>query len=125
VGTVLLVDDDVMVRQMLRRTLERAGYGVREAANGAEGLELFEAELPQLVLTDIMMPVMNGLEMMVEMRRRQPGVPLIAITGSAGQNDGVLLLARDLGAARTFRKPIDRQALLMAVAELSRSGASC
>lgn len=118
-STVLLVDDDVMVRQLLRRNLERAGYRITEASNGLEALELFDADPPHLVLTDIMMPVMNGLEMIVEMRRRRPGIPLIAITGCAGPGDAMLLLARDLGASRAFAKPIDMRALLLAVAELS------
>ncbi len=122
-STVLLVDDDVMVRQLLRRNLERAGYRITEASNGLEALELFDADPPHLVLTDIMMPVMNGLEMMVEMRRRRPGIPLIAITGCVGQGDAMLLLARDLGASRAFAKPIDMRALLLAVAELSPPGA--
>ncbi len=118
-GTVLLVDDDVVIRQLLRRCLERAGHRVAEAANGLEGLEAFDAESPHLVLTDIMMPCMNGLEMMVEMRRRRPGVPFIAMTGSADRNGALLLLARDLGAARAFRKPLDLKELLSAVSALS------
>lgn len=119
-GSLLLVDDDVLVRRVVRTFLERAGYCVTEATNGVEGLELFEAERPALVLTDILMPRMNGFEMMVEMRQRRRDVAVIAMTGSAyqGDADSMLLLARDLGAIRTFRKPLDMTRLLEAVGEL-------
>lgn len=120
-GKVLVVDDDMLVRRVLRTFLERAGHRVTEAGNGLEALDVFDEERPHLVLTDILMPRMNGLEMMVQMRRRLPEVRLIAMTGSAydGDADAMLLLARDLGAARTFRKPLDMTGLLAAVDELS------
>lgn len=114
---ILLVDDDELVRRVLRTFLERGGHRVAEAGNGLEALDVFRAETPDLVLTDILMPRMNGLEMIVELRRAQPGVRVIAMTGSAhdGDTDAMLLLARDLGATRTFRKPLDMTALLAAV----------
>jgi CheY-like chemotaxis protein len=120
VAAVLLVDDDILVRHVVRAFLERAGHRVTEAGNGAEALDVFDEDPPEVVVSDIMMPQMNGLEMMVEMRRRRPGVPLIAMSGGGqpNQTDCALLLARDLGAARTFRKPVDMTALLSAVDEL-------
>lgn len=117
---ILLVDDDELVRRVLRTFLERGGHQVSEAANGVEALEIFAAEQPDLVVTDILMPRMNGLEMLVELRRLKSDVRVIAMTGSAhdGDTDAMLLLARDLGAARTFRKPLDMTSLLTAVEAL-------
>jgi CheY-like chemotaxis protein len=119
---ILLVDDDILVRRVTRRFLERAGHVVVEAADGEAGLGQLEDQCPDLVLTDILMPRMNGLEMMVEMRRRCPGIPLIAMTGGGRPgvgDDPVLLLARDMGAARTFTKPVDMLALLSAIEDLT------
>lgn len=118
---VLLVDDDELVRRVVRTFLERAGHQVAEAGNGVEGLEVFASEQPDIVLTDILMPRMNGLEMIVELRRLRPQIRVIAMTGSAhdGDADAMLLLARDLGASKTFRKPLDMTSLLGAVEQLS------
>ncbi len=120
-GKVLLVDDDLVVRRVVHVFLEGAGHEVVEAGNGIEALEVFDEVRPDLVLTDILMPKMNGLEMMVEMRRRRPGVNLIAMSGGGRPDAGpsVLMLARDLGAAHTFGKPLDMAALLSAVASLA------
>jgi CheY-like chemotaxis protein len=125
VGRVLLVDDDPLIRRVVRTFLERAGHQVAEAGNGVEGLEVFEEQWPDVVVTDILMPRMNGLEMMVEMRRRRPDIPLIAMSGGGrpGGEDSVLLLARDLGALRTFTKPLDMAAFLAAVAECGGNSA--
>jgi CheY-like chemotaxis protein len=121
VAKVLLVDDDVFVRRVVRTRLERAGYRVAEAGNGVEGLSAFEAEQPELVLTDICMPEMNGLEMMAELRRRRPGVQVIAMSGAAqpAEVEAALAQAGDLGATRTFAKPLDLGDLVRAVEELA------
>jgi DNA-binding response OmpR family regulator len=122
VARVLLVDDDPFVRRVVCAFLQRAGHEVIEAGDGEEGLERFDEARPDLVITDILMPRMNGLEMMVEMRRRGEAVPLIAMSGGGRQGqESVLLLARDLGARQVFAKPLDMLALLSAVVEADPS----
>lgn len=117
---VLLVDDDVLVRNVVRLFLERAGHAVAEAADGVEALEAFDTERPDVVVTDLRMPRMNGLEMMMEMRRRWPAAPVVAMSGGgSGDAECWLLLAQDLGAAGTFEKPLDMPALMSTVQRLA------
>jgi len=79
---VLVVEDDAPTREMLRRTLEKDGWKVAEAVNGREGLERIAAEVPALILLDLMMPEMDGFGFIHELRRRPDGraVPVIVIT---------------------------------------------
>ncbi|MEO5568426.1 MAG: response regulator, partial [Gemmatimonadaceae bacterium] len=81
-GPVLVVEDDVATRQSLRRGLEREGWRVVEAVNGREGLARLAVEAPSLVLLDLMMPVMDGVEFVTEMRRNEAwrDIPVIVIT---------------------------------------------
>jgi DNA-binding NtrC family response regulator len=80
VGSILVVDDDPDIREVLADRLESLGYRVVTAANGMKGLEVLERENPRLVLLDIEMPGMNGLEMLGEIRKRELDVPVIMIT---------------------------------------------
>ena len=80
VGSILVVDDDPDIREVLADRLESLGYRVLTAANGMEGLEVLERQNPQLVLLDIEMPGMNGLEMLGQIRKREHDVPVIMIT---------------------------------------------
>ena len=79
-GTILVVDDDPDIREVLRDRLESLGYQVLSASNGREGLELLEKQSPQLLLLDIEMPGMNGLEVLKEIRRREIDVTVVMIT---------------------------------------------
>jgi len=80
--SVLLVEDDASNREMLRRTLEKEGWKVLEAENGRLGLERVAAEVPALILLDLMMPEMDGFAFMQELRQRPDcrQVPVIVIT---------------------------------------------
>jgi signal transduction histidine kinase/CheY-like chemotaxis protein/ligand-binding sensor domain-containing protein/protocatechuate 3,4-dioxygenase beta subunit len=80
--TVLIIEDDASTRDMLRRSLEKDGWQVREAANGKAGLELLDGHFPALILLDLMMPEMDGFEFMDALRRRTepPQVPVVVIT---------------------------------------------
>jgi PAS domain S-box-containing protein len=81
-GAVLVIDDDAAARDLLRRSLEKAGWPVRDAANGRAGLDAVAAELPSVILLDLMMPEMDGFEFMVRLRERAESraVPVIVIT---------------------------------------------
>lgn len=116
---VLLIEDNEQVGALLGLFLEREGFAVTRAANGREGLDLFRGQGADLVITDIVMPEKDGLETILELRRRQPAVKIIAISGG-GRIGGEVYVesARRLGAARTFVKPVDRVDLIQAVREL-------
>ena len=79
---MLIIEDDATTRDLLRRTVEKDGWQVREAANGRRGLESLAAAIPGLILLDLMMPEMDGFEFMQQLRRRDDcrHVPVIVIT---------------------------------------------
>jgi DNA-binding NtrC family response regulator len=81
VARTLLVEDDEAVRGILARTLVAAGYEVEEAANGEVALAAYRRQASDVVITDLVMPEKNGLEMIMEMRRLDPGVKIIAMSG--------------------------------------------
>jgi two-component system response regulator (stage 0 sporulation protein F) len=113
-ATILVIDDEEAIRTLLRTALEEAGYEVMEASNGRIGLELYRQRSTDLVITDILMPELNGLDMMLELTRGFLNVKVIAISGIHGQ-EHVLDVAKLLGARQTFHKPLNLQQLLSAV----------
>jgi CheY-like chemotaxis protein len=117
---ILLIDDDDSFRTMLRLTLVHFGYTVIEARNGKEGLALFKEANADLVITDIVMPEKEGLEVLMELRRKQPPpVKIIAISGGARVNIADnLRMAKLLGAAKVLTKPFSNEALIAAINEL-------
>ncbi len=116
-GSVLIVDDDKAVRGFLRSILEGAGYSVMEAGNGNEALLRIEDSLPDVVITDLVMPEREGIETIAVMSRKYPSVGIIAISGA---RDGAYLrLATSLGAHAHLPKPIDTQRLLVEVARIA------
>jgi YesN/AraC family two-component response regulator len=113
-ATILVIDDEAPVRTLLRTALEKAGHEVVEAANGRMGLELYRQKATDMVITDILMPELNGLDMILELTREFLNVKVIAISGLQGE-ENVLDVATLLGARHTFNKPLDMQQLLTAV----------
>ena len=113
-ATILIIDDEEIIRVLLRSALEAAGYEVTEAANGRQGLELYRQRPMDLVITDIVMPEMNGLDMLLELTRQFLHTKVIAISG-AGEEKNVLDVAKLLGARQTFQKPFNMPHLLGAV----------
>src|SRR5215210_4006763 len=102
--TILVIDDEEGVRALLRTVLEGAGYEVVEAANGREGLDQYRRSPTDLIITDIGMPELNGLDMILELTREFLDAKVIAMSGLSGE-DNVLDVATLLGARRTFQKP--------------------
>ncbi len=113
-ATILVIDDQEPIRALLRESLEAAGYEVLEASNGRLGLELFQERSADLIITDIVMPEMDGLELMLELTRNFLNVKVIAISGGL-ESEGTLHVAKLLGARQTFHKPLDMDKLLSAV----------
>ena len=113
---ILVIDDEQMLRRTLRALLERAGHTVVEAEDGDQGLAQFDVQMPDLVLTDIIMPNREGVETIGELRRRAPKTPIIAMSGGGSRGgDLFLTLAEQLGASATLTKPIRQAELIAAV----------
>lgn len=114
-AAILTVDDSASIRAAIRIALGGAGYAVAEAANGREGVEKVNAGAFDLIVSDLNMPVMNGLEM-VEALRRIPahaGVPIIMLTT---ESDGdVKARAKAAGATGWITKPFDPEQLVRIV----------
>ncbi|MBU0725979.1 MAG: response regulator [Alphaproteobacteria bacterium] len=116
---LLLIDDDALVRSTLRQILERAGHTVLEASNGGEGLTRLAGQAIDLMITDIIMPEKEGVETIVETRKRHPTLPIIAISGGGRtKNMDFLDVARQVGATETLAKPFRPQILVELVAKL-------
>ena len=111
--TILVIDDDRDLRETLKEALERAGYLVGAAADGRAGLKLLREHPVDLVITDIFMPEMDGIETILTMRALRPGLQIIAMSGG-GSFDGLEFLqaAHQLGAFCAIPKPFDFRSLL-------------
>jgi len=116
---ILLVEDIRTERTILKHWLEELSCEVLEASNGNEGLDLYYDHRPELVITEIVMPEKEGVQMMIELQRGHSGVQFFDISGAGVKEPGEYLpLAKGVGALRTFVKPIDKGELLGAVLEL-------
>ncbi len=117
--SILIIDDEESALDLLRRLLEQEGYDVVEARNGQEGVEIFRKQQFDLVVTDMVMPVKDGLKTILELRREDPAIPLIAISGG-----GVIAKERYLNVAGYIQgvcsipKPFTRVELLAGVNKL-------
>jgi CheY-like chemotaxis protein len=110
---ILVIDDDASLRGLVRSVLEGQGYEVVEATNGAEGLACYGVAPADVVITDMQMPVMDGLQVILALRRTCAPAPIIAISGGVNTLDLVRPLTQ-----RTFEKPFQLRSLLAAVHEL-------
>jgi DNA-binding response OmpR family regulator len=117
---ILLIDNNTELRTMLRDTLAAAGHTVIEARDGNEGLALFRQGGADLVITDIVMPEHEGFAVLMELRKAQPPVEVIAMSGGGEQGGGADYLdtARLMGAAKVLLKPFRTATLLAAINEL-------
>jgi DNA-binding response OmpR family regulator len=116
---ILIIDDDDQLREMLRKMLERAGYEVLAASDGKVGIEIFNQNAVDLVITDIVMPEKEGIETILELRGHAAKVKIIAMSGGGRIGPGEYLkLAKRVGADQVFNKPIRREELLTAIETL-------
>ena len=113
---ILIIDDDRQMRRLLTRILTGAGHTVREAENGRDGVAEFQRQRAVLVISDIVMPDMEGIETILALRRDQADLPIIAISG--GSDPLYLNVAGKLGAAATLEKPFTPDQLLALVGGL-------
>lgn len=113
---ILVIDDDSDVRALICGDLRSAGHDVTAAADGAQGLALQRQSPAELVVTDIFMPEKEGIETIRSIRKLDPSVPILAISGGGrAANTDFLPLAEKFGANGTLAKPFSTNALLNAV----------
>jgi DNA-binding response OmpR family regulator len=114
----LVVDDDVTVSDVVRRYLEQAGFQVRLAADGAAGLAAAAAQQPDLVVLDLMMPGIDGLEVCRRLRRQLPDLPVVMLTALGEEADRVLGL--EVGADDYVTKPFSPRELVLRIHSVLR-----
>jgi DNA-binding response OmpR family regulator len=118
---ILVIDDEDTARSAVRTVLSAAGYSVIDAQDGSVGLQRFHEVRPDLVILDVFMPVMDGIETMREMRRWQSDAKIIILSGGGKYGLSVEGL-EDLGAALTLQKPVSSEVLFAAVDLVLRGG---
>ncbi len=117
--SILIVDDEAEAREELLEYLVDKGYRVGAAENGKIALRRFQRDAIDLVITDVYMPEIEGLELIARLRAGHPGTRIIAVSGGSPHIAmNFLPVALGLGADRTFTKPIDLKALATTVHEL-------
>jgi DNA-binding NtrC family response regulator len=113
---ILIIDDDEYVRDVLRQMLEREGYEVDEACNGDDGVRIFSEQRQDLVITDILMPGMGGVQTIMELRLLSPEVKIIAISGGDQiAPEYYLKMIKNFDTLYEMKKPIMREPLLQAL----------
>ncbi|MHB2156604.1 response regulator [Caldithrix abyssi] len=116
---ILVVDDDDLIRDLLFEILEDKGYKVFEAENGNRAIQLLKTERFDLIITDIIMPDKEGIETIIDIKKRLPHAKIIAMSGG-GQLDATsyLSVAKKLGVQHTISKPFDPGKLIALIEDL-------
>jgi CheY-like chemotaxis protein len=116
---ILVVDDDPSLRNLLAQTLEGAGFQAFTAEDGREARQQIEEHGIELVITDLAMPGEEGMELIRALRKEQPGVKIVAMSGAFGAD--VLRVAGALGAHISLAKPVSTETILQSIDKLSRA----
>lgn len=114
---ILVVDDEEHVRDMVTAMIEPLGYDIVVAKNGAEACDVCKAALVDLIITDIVMPEKNGIDLIMETKKEYPDIPVIAISGGGGITGryDYLEIAKLVGAKNILEKPFSMEELRSAV----------
>lgn len=119
---ILLVDDEVLVLQLFEAVLQLEHHDVTTASDGNAAMAALAQGTFDVVVTDIVMPDKEGIEMIMEMRKLKPDLPIIAMSGGGrGSSADYLEMAALLGAKKTLAKPFSTQALVDAVSDVLRA----
>jgi CheY-like chemotaxis protein len=119
VKQILVIDDDEMTLEVIKKILEAEGYQVVTAEDGQQGLEAFHQHPIDLVITDLVMPVKDGLRTIMDLRKESQDLPIIAISaGGAIAKERYLTVAQYLGGITAIPKPLKRRELVGAVKKL-------
>lgn len=115
---ILVIDDDDQIRGMLKELLELEGFEVLEAKNGEEGVKLFFENPVHLIITDIIMPIKDGIETILDIKEAYPDAKIIAVSGGGWYGTAIEFdMAQKLG-ARTLKKPFQKKEILNMIEEL-------
>lgn len=115
-ANILVVEDDLLVSDMLSQVLRRANHHVEVAKDGEDAVRVLKTFIPDVMVTDILMPRKSGTTLIKEVKDQHPSMAIIAISGG-GRADpiGYLDLSEELGATISFEKPVDNDAILMTI----------
>jgi CheY-like chemotaxis protein len=114
--SVMIVDDETAMREVLKIMLR--GYKVIEASNGREAIELYKKEMPDIVLMDIIMPIMGGIETIKEIKKINPKAKIVAITAYASSKGEKAIEA---GVDYILRKPFSRKEVIKVIEEMTKT----
>ena len=118
-ANILVIDDDATIQLVFSQFLTSLGHEIMQAENGKKGMSMIQETRPDLVITDIMMPEMDGLEILMQLRSTHDSVPVIAISGGMRSLPvNFLQQAKLFGARYVFEKPVPLDVLRNAVTEL-------
>ena len=116
---ILLVDDEQLIREGLQRILELKGYEVTIAKDGKEAIEALGKYKPDMIITDIIMPERDGIEVILFARKQHPDVKIVAISGGGRINaQDHLEIAKQLGVNNTLTKPFSSDELIVTIETL-------
>lgn len=116
---ILVADDDKMIRQLLQTTLEKEGHEITLAVDGLEALKIAKDKIFDFLITDIIMPGVEGIEVISEIREIQPKIKVIAISSSGAVGfTSYLTLASTVGASATLKKPFTPSELITILNDL-------
>jgi DNA-binding response OmpR family regulator len=122
VASILVVDDDSALRRLVTTVLERRNFAVSEAADGGQALDVLSTTAFDLVITDIVMPEIEGLELVRYIRARHPGAKVMAVSGGGSHLISYTHLAKQLGADEVLAKPFTPAELVAVVERLLAGG---
>ena len=114
---VLIVDDDPIMHQLVKRHLERAGYEMLSATNGIEAIDIATRELPHVIVMDVMMPEVDGLESMRRLRKSEAtkAIPVIVVTANVNEYEASQRESKAIGAAGFLTKPLSPARLVQEI----------
>jgi CheY-like chemotaxis protein len=123
VDSILVIDDESVIRQVVRAILELAGYEVFEAADVTTGLDLYRKHKPRLVITDLMMPGIDGATAIRELRSADPNQPIIVMSGSGDPGEALGLgPGEESDTLGIVEKPFEPRDLITAVRRILKTG---
>jgi DNA-binding response OmpR family regulator len=123
-ASILVVEDDSALRRLVTTVLERRNFAVAEAADGAQALDVLSTTAFDLVITDIVMPEIEGLELVRYIRARHPSAKIMAVSGGGSHLVSYTQLAKELGADEVLAKPFTPAELVVVVERLLSGGAA-
>lgn len=118
----MLVDDNDLVREVLKELLIEEGYDVLVVDNGQQAISEYWASMPDVIVTDILMPGMSGVELIQYLRREALALPILVISGGGATDQNLLQQATEAGASATLTKPFTLARFAEIVSELLEAG---